>query len=96
MTLHIVTVTLRLAVAADDAIDAEEAVLATLEGIGVPAACPSKLAPEIAAEATTATREDLDELRDMGIADAAPWIVIDGELTEYGDDERSCADWVQP
>lgn len=93
MTLHIVTVTLRLAVAADDAIDAEEAVLATLEGLRVPAACPTKFAPELAAHARPAT---LPELRSMGVTDDAPWLVADGELTEYGDDQRSCAEWVTP
>jgi hypothetical protein len=91
--LHIVTVTLRLAVAADDASDAEEAVLATLEGLRVPAACPLKFAPDLTAHARPAT---LPELRGMGAADAAPWLVTDGELTEYGDDERTCAEWVQP
>jgi hypothetical protein len=91
--LHIVTVTLRLAVAAEDASAAEEAVLATLEGLGVPAACPSTLAPDLTAHARPAT---LSELRGMGAADAAPWLVDDGELTEYGDDQRSCADWVTP
>ena len=93
MTLHIVTVTLRLAVATDDAIAAEGAALATLEGLRVPAACPSALAPDLTAHARPAT---LSELRGMGALRSAPWLVTDGELTEYGDDQRSCAEWVQP
>jgi hypothetical protein len=91
--LHIVTVTLRLAVAAEDAGTAEETVLATLEGLGVPAACPDALAPDFAALARPATLRDLCGL---GVEGDVPWLVADGELTDEGDDDRSCAEWVQP